>query len=93
MDSGLSLAIINVSNLRIMLQDIRVKQGRSRHISRRLNEQKQQDMMPGKENQHLPQKLDYFECPICAQCFTTFSDIESHMKLKHQKQITKPYYI
>ena len=52
-------------------------------------QQKQQDMLPGKENQHLPQKLDYFECPICAQCFTTFSDIESHMKLKHQKQQVK----
>ena len=48
--------------------------------------EKQQNMLPDKENQNLPQKLDYFECPICAQCFTTFSDIESHMKLKHQKQ-------
>ena len=52
-------------------------------------QQKQQNMLPDKENQHLPQKLDYFECPICAQCFTTFSDIESHMKLKHQKQQIK----
>ena len=48
-------------------------------------QQKQQNMLPDKENQHLPQKLDYFECPMCGQCFTTFSDIESHMKLKHQK--------
>ena len=46
-------------------------------------------MLPDKENQHLPQKLNYFECPMCGQCFTTFSDIESHMKLKHQKQQIK----
>ena len=42
-------------------------------------------MLPDKENQHLPQKLNYFECPMCGQCFSTFSNIESHMKLKHQK--------
>ena len=48
--------------------------------------QKQQNMMPDKENQHLQQKQDYFECPICGQCFTNFSEIESHTKLKHQKQ-------
>ena len=43
-------------------------------------------MLPDKENQHLPQKQNYFECQMCGQCFSTFSDIESHMKLKHQKK-------
>jgi stress-induced morphogen len=71
---------------RVLEQNMTKIQALSNFQPNEKQQQKQQNMLPDKENQHFSQKLDYFECPMCGQCFTTFSDIESHMKLKHQKQ-------
>ena len=42
-----------------------------------------------KKQSEISEKENYFECPICGQCFVNFSDIELHNRSKHPKQLEK----